>query len=89
MRVSWSEADFTSNFQNAQMESIKGFSDDTLSLIHISAGLSLGEYCALYAAGAMTEKDAIATVRQRGILMQEAVCLLYTSLRWHLLRILI
>ena len=32
MRVSWSEADFTSNFQNAQMESIKGFSDDTMYL---------------------------------------------------------
>ena len=39
----------------------------------VAAGLSLGEYCALYAAGAMTEKDATATVRQRGILMQEAV----------------
>ena len=39
----------------------------------VAAGLSLGEYCALYAAGAMTEKDAIATVRQRGIHMQEAV----------------
>lgn len=39
----------------------------------VAAGLSLGEYCALYAAGAMTEKDAIATVRQRGILMQEVV----------------
>lgn len=39
----------------------------------VAAGLSLGEYCALYAAGAMTEKDAIATVRQRGIFMQEAV----------------
>ena len=32
MRVSWSEADFTSNFQKAQMESIKGFSDDTMYL---------------------------------------------------------
>ena len=32
MRVSWSEADFTSNFQIAQMESIKGFSDDTMYL---------------------------------------------------------
>ena len=38
----------------------------------VTAGLSLGEYCALYAAGVMSEKDAIATVRQRGILMQEA-----------------
>lgn len=32
MRVSWSEEDFTANFQNAQMESIKGFSDDTMYL---------------------------------------------------------
>ncbi|WP_432630659.1 ACP S-malonyltransferase [Brotaphodocola sp.] len=39
----------------------------------VTAGLSLGEYCALYVAGVMSEKDAIATVRQRGILMQEAV----------------
>ena len=39
----------------------------------VTAGLSLGEYCALYAAGVMSEKDAIATVRQRGILMQEEV----------------
>ena len=39
----------------------------------VTAGLSLGEYCALYAAGVMSEKDAIATVRQRGIRMQEAV----------------
>ena len=39
----------------------------------VAAGLSLGEYCALYAAGVMSEADAIATVRQRGILMQQAV----------------
>ncbi|MGL5436330.1 MAG: ACP S-malonyltransferase [Lachnospiraceae bacterium] len=39
----------------------------------VAAGLSLGEYCALYAAGVMSEADAIKTVRQRGILMQEAV----------------
>ncbi len=39
----------------------------------VAAGLSLGEYCALYAAGVMSETDAIATVRQRGILMQQAV----------------
>lgn len=30
MRVSWNEDDFASNFQNAQMESVKGFSDDTM-----------------------------------------------------------
>ena len=39
----------------------------------VAAGLSLGEYCALAAAGVMSEADAITTVRQRGILMQEAV----------------
>lgn len=39
----------------------------------VAAGLSLGEYCALAAAGVMSEDDAITTVRQRGILMQEAV----------------
>lgn len=39
----------------------------------VTAGLSLGEYCALTAAGVMTEEDAILTVRRRGILMQEAV----------------
>lgn len=39
----------------------------------VTAGLSLGEYCALYAAGVISEADAIFTVRQRGILMQEEV----------------
>ena len=39
----------------------------------VTAGLSLGEYCALAAAGVMSAEDAITTVRQRGILMQEAV----------------
>ena len=39
----------------------------------VTAGLSLGEYCALYAAGVMSAADAIATVRQRGIFMQEEV----------------
>ena len=39
----------------------------------MTAGLSLGEYCALVAAGVMSADDAISTVRQRGILMQEAV----------------
>ena len=30
MRVSWSEEDFTELFQAAQLESVKGFSDDTM-----------------------------------------------------------
>ena len=38
----------------------------------VAAGLSLGEYCALVAAGVMTADDAIRTVRERGILMQKA-----------------
>ena len=39
----------------------------------VAAGLSLGEYCALAAAGVISDEDAIRTVRHRGILMQEAV----------------
>lgn len=39
----------------------------------VTAGLSLGEYCAIAAAGGMREEDAIKTVRKRGILMQDAV----------------
>lgn len=39
----------------------------------VTAGLSLGEYCAVYAAGGMHMEDAVTTVRKRGILMQEAV----------------
>lgn len=39
----------------------------------VCAGLSLGEYCALVASKVMSFDDAVKTVRQRGILMQEAV----------------
>lgn len=39
----------------------------------VSAGLSLGEYCAIHMAGGMSAEDAIRTVRTRGILMQNAV----------------
>lgn len=39
----------------------------------VFAGLSLGEYSALVAAGAMTLADGINTVRRRGILMQNEV----------------
>ncbi|MDR3823244.1 MAG: ACP S-malonyltransferase [Bacteroides sp.] len=39
----------------------------------VTAGLSLGEYGALIASGAMTMADAFAVVRKRGIYMQEAV----------------
>lgn len=49
------------------LENEKGIRPDA------AAGLSLGEYCALAAAGVMSDRDAILTVRQRGILMQQAV----------------
>lgn len=39
----------------------------------VCAGLSLGEYSALVACGAMRFEDAVQVVRKRGILMQEAV----------------
>ena len=39
----------------------------------VTAGLSLGEYCAVAMAGGINDQDAIMAVRQRGILMQEAV----------------
>ena len=38
-----------------------------------AAGHSLGEYSALVSAGALSFADAVATVRQRGLFMQEAV----------------
>lgn len=39
----------------------------------VTAGLSLGEYAAIAAADGMSNKDAIKTVRARGIYMDEAV----------------
>ena len=39
----------------------------------VTAGLSLGEYCAISAAGGMQPKDAISLVRKRGMLMQNTV----------------
>ena len=39
----------------------------------VTAGLSLGEYCAIAAAGGMDVMDAIRLVRKRGILMQNSV----------------
>lgn len=46
---------------------LKGYKAD------VTAGLSLGEYGALIACGALSRKDAFALVRKRGIYMQEAV----------------
>lgn len=45
----------------------KGYTPD------VAAGLSLGEYGALVASGAMSGEDAFRVVRKRGIYMQEAV----------------
>lgn len=39
----------------------------------VTAGLSLGEYCAIVEAGGMRFSDAASAVRQRGILMQNAM----------------
>lgn len=39
----------------------------------VTAGLSLGEYCAIAVAGGMKEEDAIRLVRKRGLLMQNTV----------------
>lgn len=39
----------------------------------VTAGLSLGEYCAVEMAGGMSLKSAVCTVRERGILMEHAV----------------
>ncbi len=46
---------------------------DRLPKPDMTAGLSLGEYCAIAVAGGMRVEDAITTVRTRGILMQNAV----------------
>ena len=39
----------------------------------VTAGLSLGEYCAIAVAGGMSDLDAVGAVRKRGVLMEEAV----------------
>ena len=39
----------------------------------VTAGLSLGEYCAAASAGAFSTEDAVLMVRKHGIFMEEAV----------------
>lgn len=46
---------------------------DVLPAPDVTAGLSLGEYCAIAVAGGMRIEDAVTTVRKRGIFMQNAV----------------
>lgn len=50
-----------------------GALEDCLPAPDVTAGLSLGEYCAIAAAGGMQICDAVTTVRKRGIYMQNAV----------------
>ena len=39
----------------------------------VTAGLSLGEYCAIAISGGMYDREAVYAVRKRGILMEQAV----------------
>jgi len=57
----------------AEIAMMKVLMEETGIRPDVTAGLSLGEYCALAAAGVMSEKDAIVSVRKRGIFMQQAV----------------
>ena len=57
----------------ASIAMMKVFMERTGITPSVAAGLSLGEYPAMAAAGVMSAEDAIRTVGQRGILMQEAV----------------
>ena len=61
------QIDITEYTQIAMLTTEKGVKAD------VAAGLSLGEYGAILTAGAMSLEDVFRVVRQRGILMQEAV----------------
>lgn len=41
--------------------------------VDVTAGLSLGEYCAIAVSGGMYDREAVYAVRKRGILMEQAV----------------
>jgi [acyl-carrier-protein] S-malonyltransferase len=56
----------------AALESLKGTQPEVVASCAGAAGLSLGEYSALVFAGAMSFRDGLAVVRQRGEAMQAA-----------------
>ncbi len=67
----------TANTQPAilttSIAAFRAMENENYPLPDFVAGHSLGEYSALVAAGAMSFRDAVRTVRKRGIYMQEAV----------------
>mmetsp|Transcript_5615 Transcript_5615/g.14963 ORF Transcript_5615/g.14963 Transcript_5615/m.14963 type:complete len:496 (-) Transcript_5615:199-1686(-) len=56
----------------AGLEKLRGEQEDTVNRASAMAGLSLGEYTALCAAGVMTFEDGLRLVQLRGAAMQEA-----------------
>ncbi len=56
----------------AMLEALKTNSDTQDIAADVTAGLSLGEYTALYAAGSISFEDALILVRKRGQAMQTA-----------------
>jgi [acyl-carrier-protein] S-malonyltransferase len=71
------ELKLTANTQPAilatSIAALRVLRQETGLIPHLTAGHSLGEYSALVCAGALHFADALRTVRQRGIFMQEAV----------------
>ncbi len=71
------ELQLTENTQPAilttSIAALRAMESEGLPVPRYVAGHSLGEYCALVAAGGLSLKDAVRTVRARGRYMQEAV----------------
>ncbi len=65
MRVSRSEEDFESNFLNAQMESVKGFSDNTMYIERFVENPRHIEFQILVTDTEMSSISASATARSR------------------------
>lgn len=71
------ELKLTANTQPAilttSIATLRAIEEETGLMPAFAAGHSLGEYSALVCAGALDFADAVRTVRQRGLFMQEAV----------------